>query len=218
MIFVVVGGLVLLWFLFLRGHTDPVEDFILEHSDNEDTGRRIFEAVNEMYMEFLIPAKAIVSMIYAESMLDPRAKGDFVDLDYFGPNHFSSFGLGQISTTKTTADQWSTFDLVCEYFRQKGVVKDYNLGSVYRRNNEVRLAINDADSVLYDERVNVFLVTALISLICDEKRIVLKDFEDLKQLARFYNAGMNTSMSQEEWESIRPAYLANLKYAWDSMS
>jgi len=218
MIFVIIGSMVLLWFLLIRGHTDPVEDFINDHVEDKTVSSELLTSVNEMSTEFVLPAKVIVSFMYAESFLEPRAKGDYVSFDYFGSTHFSSFGLGQINTSKMKNEQWSTFDVICEHYREHFIVGEYGLGNMIRRNSEVRLAINDGDSLLYDVRVNTFLTTGLLAMICDKKKIVVKTFDDLKQLARYYNAGMYTDMTQEEWEDIRQVYIENLKYAWDSMS
>ena len=182
-ILILVGGIIkLIYFSKNKSEDEKIED-IIKNYNNTDY-KEIWSNI-KTYSEKLGVNKYIpLAIMYVESKYNPKVKGDFVKDDYFGKNHYSSFGLGQIRTSKTTS-KLSTFDRIYNFATWKNLVKSL---TQTEKDNIVKDAIIDKGP-LYDIEFNIKLMITYLSMIQDKEPLTYSKLDDIYAYAFFYNNG-----------------------------
>lgn len=177
--------------------------------NQKDKADEIIDAVKYASTYHNIRPELITALMYAESKYDVEAMGDYTT-DFFG-SRFSSFGLCQINTVKSS-ELWSTFDYIAEKLKDTEVIKNNNLHVASYRDDVVRKASQgDTTCEIFKPLVNVFmgawyLKKAYESWGIDASKRLTRD-EAIKGLYR-YNAGIFALESGfTKWQMSRKQYI-----------
>jgi hypothetical protein len=177
--------------------------------NQKDKADEIIDAVKYASTYHNIRAELITAIMFAESKYDVEAMGDYTT-DFFG-SRFSSFGLCQINTAKSS-ELWSTFDYIAEKLKGTEVIKNHNLHVASYRDDVVRKASQgDTTCEIFKPLVNVFmgawyLKKAYESCGIDASKRLTRD-EAIKGLYR-YNAGIFALESGfTKWQMSRKQYI-----------